>query len=172
MAITTTCPSCNGPLRVPDELVGQRVRCPVCQTIFDAAASNGQQAALPDATEQAPASEQPVWKNLSLELDKGDPTEQPQPPAPKAPPPPPPPPSPRKPGLVGAVEVKSSVDDDGPAPRPGPAAGGSAAPRPSDRTCLDPGRAIIPATTTTIARCGAAATRALPGATANRIAAC
>jgi hypothetical protein len=28
------CPSCRGPLRVPGELLGQRVQCPTCQAIF------------------------------------------------------------------------------------------------------------------------------------------
>ena len=29
-----TCPSCSGPLRVPEELYGRRVQCPTCQSIF------------------------------------------------------------------------------------------------------------------------------------------
>jgi hypothetical protein len=29
-----TCPSCGGPLRVPEELFGRRVQCPTCQSIF------------------------------------------------------------------------------------------------------------------------------------------
>ena len=29
-----TCPSCTGPLRVPEELFGRRVQCPTCQSIF------------------------------------------------------------------------------------------------------------------------------------------
>jgi hypothetical protein len=29
-----TCPSCGGPLRVPEELFGKRVQCPTCQSIF------------------------------------------------------------------------------------------------------------------------------------------
>jgi hypothetical protein len=29
-----TCPSCGGPLRVPEELFGKRVQCPTCQAIF------------------------------------------------------------------------------------------------------------------------------------------
>lgn len=32
MPITTTCPQCAKPLRVPDDLIGQAVRCPACAT--------------------------------------------------------------------------------------------------------------------------------------------
>ena len=34
MPTQTTCPSCHRPLRVPDNLVGQNVKCPGCQTVF------------------------------------------------------------------------------------------------------------------------------------------
>jgi hypothetical protein len=139
MAITTTCPSCNGPLRIPEELQGQRVRCPVCQTIFEAASSNGQagspEPSAPTAPEQGQGPEQPLWKNLSLELDKSDPeARKPTPPAPPAPPRAPraTPSSPRK-GLVGAVEVKTSMDDE-PTQQPSPPAGRAALPAaPSSR---------------------------------------
>jgi hypothetical protein len=143
MAITTTCPSCNGPLRIPEELQGQRVRCPVCQTIFEAASSNGKAAApepsAPTTPEQGPGAEQPLWKNLSLEMDKSDPEPR------KAPPPAPPPPSPRatpsapRKGLIGAVEVQTSMDDE-PAQQPSPPAGRSAPPAapPSRRPEADP----------------------------------
>lgn len=86
--LITTCPSCNGPLRIPDDLVGQRVRCPSCQTIFHAAAP---------AAPAAPAPQQPLWKNLQLELDNGDPNHPGEKPAPE--------PLRRKPGLTGAVEI-------------------------------------------------------------------
>jgi hypothetical protein len=36
MSNTTTCPSCKRPLRIPDELVGQQVKCPACSTTFAA----------------------------------------------------------------------------------------------------------------------------------------
>jgi hypothetical protein len=36
MSNTTTCPSCQRPLRIPDELVGQKVKCPACSTTFAA----------------------------------------------------------------------------------------------------------------------------------------
>jgi hypothetical protein len=36
-----TCPSCGGPLRVPEELFGRRVQCPTCQSIFVAENAGG-----------------------------------------------------------------------------------------------------------------------------------
>jgi predicted Zn finger-like uncharacterized protein len=36
MPILTTCPSCGRALRVPDNLIGADVRCPGCETIFQA----------------------------------------------------------------------------------------------------------------------------------------
>jgi predicted Zn finger-like uncharacterized protein len=99
--LVTTCPSCNGPLRIPDELVGQRVRCPSCQTIFHAAAP-----AAPSASESAPDPERPLWKNLQLELDNGDPIH-PEPPS-------------RKPDLIGAVEVGSTAPTEDASPTPQP----------------------------------------------------
>jgi predicted Zn finger-like uncharacterized protein len=103
--LITTCPSCNGPLRIPDELVGRRVRCPSCQTVFHAEAP-----AAPAAPESGDAPERPLWKNLQLELDKGDPINPDSAPAPASPP--------RRPGLSGAVEVGRSEADDEASPRP------------------------------------------------------
>jgi predicted Zn finger-like uncharacterized protein len=37
MPIIVACPACGGKLRVADDLLGQRVRCPACQDTFDAA---------------------------------------------------------------------------------------------------------------------------------------
>jgi predicted Zn finger-like uncharacterized protein len=37
MPIIVACPSCGGQLRVADDLLGQRVRCPACKGTFDAA---------------------------------------------------------------------------------------------------------------------------------------
>jgi len=122
MPTITTCPSCNGALRLPDELAGQRVRCPTCQTIFDAASRPG--APPPAPVPAAPEPERPLWKDLQLELDKGDPDTPQSAPAPE----PPPAPAPaRAPRLVGAVEVKPAGDDEPaaspprrPEPPPGP----------------------------------------------------
>ncbi len=103
--LITSCPSCNGPLRIPDELVGQRVRCPSCQTVFHASAP-----AAP-AEPEAPADpERPLWKNLQLELDDGDPAKPEEKPAPE--------PRPRRPGLKGAVEVDPSETEERPSSRP------------------------------------------------------
>jgi predicted Zn finger-like uncharacterized protein len=132
MGITTTCPACRGPLRIPDELVGQRVRCPTCQNVFAATTD----VPPPDqpVTPLRPAEpepERPLWKDLNLELDKSDPGEpkksSPGPDeAPTAPLPP------RKPGLVGAVELKLSIDDEPNTPAK-PAPRSSAPPAPSPR---------------------------------------
>jgi predicted Zn finger-like uncharacterized protein len=51
MPINTDCPSCNRKLRVPDDLLGKKVKCPTCGTTFTAAESNG---GLPDE-ERRPA---------------------------------------------------------------------------------------------------------------------
>src|SRR5262245_35419200 len=32
----TTCPSCRNPLRVQDEFLGRKVRCPTCNAVFEA----------------------------------------------------------------------------------------------------------------------------------------
>jgi predicted Zn finger-like uncharacterized protein len=107
--LVTTCPSCNGPLRIPDELVGQRVRCPSCQTIFHAAAP-----AAPSPSEPTTDTERPLWKNLQLELDNGDPASPDREPAPQLPA--------RRPGLIGAVEVGSTgaPEDAPPKQKPSP----------------------------------------------------
>jgi predicted Zn finger-like uncharacterized protein len=101
--LVTTCPSCNGPLRIPDDLVGQRVRCPTCQTIFHAAAP---------AAPTAPDPQKPLWKNLQLELDNGDPNNPEDKPAPE--------PRPRKSGLTGAVEIGLPEAKDEAAPKSAP----------------------------------------------------
>ena len=112
MPTITTCPSCNGALRLPDELAGRRVRCPTCQTVFDATASPGAPPSAP--VPAAPEPERPLWKDLRLDLDKSDPD------SPQIPPAAEPPPAPaRTPRLIGAVEVKPTGDD-GSAPSPPP----------------------------------------------------
>ncbi len=40
MPILVACPSCGGKLRVSDDLVGQRVRCPSCNQVFDSSAES------------------------------------------------------------------------------------------------------------------------------------
>jgi predicted Zn finger-like uncharacterized protein len=51
MPITIDCPSCNRKLRVPDDLLGKKVKCPTCGTNFTA----GESAAPPPDEEEAPA---------------------------------------------------------------------------------------------------------------------
>jgi predicted Zn finger-like uncharacterized protein len=69
MPIIVSCPSCSGQLRVADDLIGRKVRCPACNTTFDATDSS---------RAPAPSPRQPVtdngdaWKFLDLEL-KDDP---------------------------------------------------------------------------------------------------
>jgi predicted Zn finger-like uncharacterized protein len=52
MPINTDCPSCNRKLRVPDELLGKKVKCPTCGTVFQADESSA-----PSGPEEA---DQPV----------------------------------------------------------------------------------------------------------------
>lgn len=69
MPVIVNCPSCRGPLRVPDELLGKNVRCPTCQATFEA-----QQAPVPPPPEPPPNLPEPSSVRL--------------PPEPAAPPPP------------------------------------------------------------------------------------
>jgi hypothetical protein len=58
MASTFECPNCKRELKLPDELVGKKVKCPACQTIFMTTAEAGPQAgstpAAPDLGEGQP----------------------------------------------------------------------------------------------------------------------
>jgi predicted Zn finger-like uncharacterized protein len=76
------CPACAGQLRLPDELLGQQVRCPTCSNVFTAVAP-------PDTASAAPP-------DLSLGNGNGH---EPEPAAAKTR------------GLVGAVELNLSLDD-------------------------------------------------------------
>jgi len=71
MPIIVACPSCNGQLRVADDLIGRKVRCPACNTTFDAESPPVPAADLPEDPDPAPA-----WNNLNLELSS-DPTDGP-----------------------------------------------------------------------------------------------
>jgi hypothetical protein len=122
MPILVRCPSCAGQLRILDELIGRKARCPACQTIFDAVAPPEAELA-PDppaapvpTPSRAASDDLPIetvrvepWRQLDLEL--ASPPAEPAPvpvPAPAAVPAaePEPAPPPRRPGLVGAVEVE------------------------------------------------------------------
>jgi uncharacterized membrane protein YhaH (DUF805 family) len=61
-----TCPSCHQQLNVPDQLAGQQVRCPLCQTILQAPAA-GMPAAPPAP---APAPPPPPDRRYGSDLDE------------------------------------------------------------------------------------------------------
>lgn len=132
MPVIVNCPSCSGPLRVADELLGRKVRCPSCQTIFEAAVPPP---SADDRREPEDALERiDTWKQLDLEMARDrepdpPPLSRPAPPPreeipapPPRPSPPPPrmdvPPLPRTPGLVGAVEIDPGPQE--PPRRPSP----------------------------------------------------
>src|SRR5271163_4394906 len=58
---TLYCPSCNRKVRVPEELLGQPVQCPLCRLVFTAPVRGGQPPvpptviAAPPPAQQAPA---------------------------------------------------------------------------------------------------------------------
>jgi predicted Zn finger-like uncharacterized protein len=54
MSTIVDCPSCNRKLRVPDELLGQQVKCPTCSTTFAAAREIVEPAAPPTPTPTEP----------------------------------------------------------------------------------------------------------------------
>ncbi len=97
MSSILACPFCGRKLRVTDELRGQMVRCPACNETFDSTL---------ESAPPAPASESPPDpQDLPLELTIDESAKEPKSdPA-------------GTPGLVGAVELKLSLDDDEPSPR-------------------------------------------------------
>jgi hypothetical protein len=54
MSETVTCPSCNRPLRVPDELLGRQVKCPACGETFRAERGEAPRAAPAPPPERPP----------------------------------------------------------------------------------------------------------------------
>lgn len=79
MPAVVDCPSCTRKLRVPDELLGTRVKCPTCGEVFDAALPSSTSAASegpPRQSEASPPLEQsplppPVpGLNIKLTLDE------------------------------------------------------------------------------------------------------
>src|SRR5215475_8433607 len=59
MPNTIHCPQCNRELRVPDELLGKKVKCPACSTTFTASVAGPEVAAQPPPQgETAPAPSQ------------------------------------------------------------------------------------------------------------------
>jgi predicted Zn finger-like uncharacterized protein len=53
MPNTIHCPSCSRELRVPDELIGKKVKCPACATTFTATVAGPEAAPPPPAMEEA-----------------------------------------------------------------------------------------------------------------------
>ena len=81
MPIIVSCPSCSGQLRVADDLIGRKVRCPACSTTFEATAPPPPTSARPPAGGSSETEKVDAWKFLDLELSN-DPL------APRAAPPP------------------------------------------------------------------------------------
>ena len=75
MPIIVSCPNCSGQLRVADELIGRKVRCPACTTTFDARASSAAPSEPP-----APSEKVDAWKFLDLELKEDAAPPRPAPP--------------------------------------------------------------------------------------------
>jgi predicted Zn finger-like uncharacterized protein len=57
MPIVVECPSCNRKLRVPDELLGQQVKCPTCGATFAASTEGAAPPPEPPPLEQRPDDE-------------------------------------------------------------------------------------------------------------------
>ena len=113
MPSVIACPACAGQLRLPDEFIAQQVRCPSCGHVFLAGASP---AAVPD-TAPPPVSQHdapPLPVVPPLDNGNGHAAE----------------PAVKPRGLVGAVELKLSLDEEGARP---PVPAGGAEPPPSVR---------------------------------------
>lgn len=54
------CPACNQKLRVPEEMLGQVVQCPLCNLVFAAPVRGGGHGAIPPAVRRVAESELPV----------------------------------------------------------------------------------------------------------------
>src|SRR6266567_2368971 len=92
MATIVDCPSCDRKLRVPDELLGEKVKCPTCGGTFDAVLPGSAAPAPPPPAPPAPAPE----KGASPVEPPVEDRETPPAPAEEAPPPEPPPRAPAK----------------------------------------------------------------------------
>jgi predicted Zn finger-like uncharacterized protein len=109
MSNLVPCPSCTRALRVPDELLGRQVRCPSCQTTFQAEAAPSPDApAVPKLTiddAPPPRSQRPVMGAVEV-------------PVPGQSPPAPPPPPPRSRSWDERRPQWSPRDEDGRERRP------------------------------------------------------
>src|SRR5262245_44891387 len=55
MAFKTSCPSCQRPLRVPDQLIGEPVRCPGCGITWTPEVPDSERPAPPEPAPSLPA---------------------------------------------------------------------------------------------------------------------
>src|SRR5262245_19213110 len=99
MPIQTSCPSCFRPLRVPDELIGQAVRCPSCATEWIAGPAETPPADTKPNDEPPPPSEErpaDAYRETPPESESPAPVSEGirEPPSESTPIPPPPPPAP------------------------------------------------------------------------------
>lgn len=97
MPIVAACPSCGAKLNIPDNLLGKKVRCATCKTIFEArgdasAAPSPLELApeapappIPDAPQQAPQPPRP-FDFIQMELPPSPSITVPEAPPPSAPP--------------------------------------------------------------------------------------
>ncbi len=114
MPSVIACPACAGQLRLPDQFLGQQVRCPTCSNVFVAATS-------PASVEPPPLPEyEALPAPVVVPLSNGDGHNEESAANPR--------------GLVGAVEVKVGLDEETARPRsPAPAPEPPPAPPPSER---------------------------------------
>jgi hypothetical protein len=134
MPIIVQCPSCERKLRVPDELLGKKVKCPGCKVIFTGEAESPAPPPPPpppaSRERQRPEPPQPPTPPPPAIRERQRPEAPPEPPAPQPPPPathdrqrpepPIPQPTPSPPGGMAALE-NLGLEDDEPAPPPPPA---------------------------------------------------
>ena len=109
MPLVSSCPQCRKALAIADNLAGQKVRCPHCQTVYQAPTAAGPPAAVPPSRPVAPPLPPPVLR-------------------PAAPPPSPPvlrpvapPPAPIAQEVSGPVESAPMATFPDPAPQGSPA---------------------------------------------------
>jgi len=148
MPTQVACPQCKSPLRIPDEKLGQLLRCPKCSQTFKAPAPAG--GAGPAPPPRPPQAAAPPPRSAPAARPAGPP---PPPPPPRRPAPPPPeeafqdleeipPPPPR--GAPAARRPRGGEDyDEAPAPRGRPRRGRSDE-APAELAALSASKAGLP----------------------------
>src|SRR5437899_1747347 len=71
MSMIVNCPSCEGKLRVPDDLLGRLVKCPTCGTNFTAAESAREEETPAAPSAEQEADESPWGKSVPEEVPAG-----------------------------------------------------------------------------------------------------